>query len=106
MGRVRVGGIGDERDVGVLERRLAGRDPSDRDPVQPGEDLLRRLAALARLLTFWLKYFDRLLLRSPAGVEGASGTYFLGRRSEETVSDRALVREAGGSEGGYLLWRG
>jgi len=64
------------------------------------------LAALARLFTFWLKYFDRLLLRSPAGVEGASGTYFLGRRSEETVSDRALVREAGGSEGGYLLWRG
>ena len=62
-------------------------------------------AAVARLFTFWLKYFDRLLLHSPAGVEGASGTFFLGRRSDQTLSDRALVREAGGSEGGYLLWR-
>jgi SAM-dependent methyltransferase len=62
-------------------------------------------AAIARLLTFWLKYFDRLLLRTPAGMDAASGTFLLGRKSADTIDDRALIQRAGGREGGHLIWR-
>jgi hypothetical protein len=62
-------------------------------------------AAIARLLTFWLKYFDRLLLRLPGGMDGASGTFLLGRKSDQIVDDRTLIRQAGGGEGGYIMWR-
>jgi SAM-dependent methyltransferase len=62
-------------------------------------------AAAARLLSFWLKYSDRVLLKLPGGMDAASGTFFLGRKSEDIVSDRMLVQELGGREGGYLVWR-
>jgi hypothetical protein len=62
-------------------------------------------AGVARLLSFWLKYFDRVLLKLPGGMDSASGTFILGRKSEEIVSDRMLVQEMGGKEGGYLIWR-
>jgi SAM-dependent methyltransferase len=54
----------------------------------------RRLARIVASWTaFWPKYFDRYLIRQPGAIEGASGYYFLGRRSEETLSDRVLVLE-------------
>jgi SAM-dependent methyltransferase len=62
-------------------------------------------AAVARLLTFWLKYLDRPLLRLPRGVDAASGTFFLGRKSETTLSDRDLVRLFGGGDTGYAIYR-
>jgi SAM-dependent methyltransferase len=69
-------------------------------------DLLRDiLGAGARLLTFWLKYFDRALLKLPGGMDSASGTFFIGRKSDDIVSDRMLVHQMGGAEGGYLVWR-
>ena len=36
------------------------------------------LSALARLLFFWLKYFDHLLARRPGGRDAAAGFYFIG----------------------------
>jgi SAM-dependent methyltransferase len=49
---------------------------------------IRRLVSLA---TFWLKYLDRFLARTPGGLDAASGTYFLGRRRETPVADREIV---------------
>ena len=40
---------------------------------------------------FWLKYFDLLLMNTPGGVDGAAGTYFLGKKSEEVLSDHDLI---------------
>lgn len=46
---------------------------------------------VARLMFWWLKGFDRWLAGRPAGVDAASGTYFLGRRRERAVSDRTIL---------------
>jgi hypothetical protein len=40
-----------------------------------------------------LKYLDRYLKDTPGGLDAASGHYFLGRKSEETLADRDLVRQ-------------
>ncbi len=46
---------------------------------------------LARLMFWWLKHLDRRLVRRPAAVDAASGTFFLGRRRDEAVSDEAIL---------------
>jgi glycosyltransferase involved in cell wall biosynthesis/SAM-dependent methyltransferase len=46
----------------------------------------------ARSTAFWLKYLDRYLEENPGALDAASGYYFLGRKSEETLADRELVR--------------
>jgi len=45
----------------------------------------------ARLTGFWLLWFDRFLMERPAALDAASGVFFLGRRSETTLSDRELI---------------
>jgi len=45
----------------------------------------------ARLLFFWLKYFDYLLARSPTAMDSASCTYFYGRRRAGKVRDADIV---------------
>ena len=55
------------------------------------------LLTLARCTAFCLKYFDGLLLDTPGGVDAASCTYFFGRKSEQTLSDRQLLRLYRGS---------
>jgi SAM-dependent methyltransferase len=53
----------------------------------------RSLWLVATLGTFWLKYFDDFLVRRrPAALDAASGTYFLGRRSETPVLDEEILR--------------
>jgi SAM-dependent methyltransferase len=49
------------------------------------------LRAFARLSAFWLKYVDILLERKAGALDAAVGYFFIGRRSEETLSDRELV---------------
>ncbi len=52
----------------------------------------RRLAFMAgRLTAFWLKYLDGWLSRKPAAYDAASGFYFLGRKAEVPLMDRALI---------------
>jgi SAM-dependent methyltransferase len=48
------------------------------------------LARLVSLCVFWLKYFDPYLVNRPGGLDAASGTYFLGRRSTVRASDEEI----------------
>jgi SAM-dependent methyltransferase len=50
--------------------------------------LLRRVGSLA---AFWLTWLDPWLVRRAGGLDGAAGTFFLGRRSDETVDDATIV---------------
>lgn len=50
------------------------------------------LKILARVTTFWLKYFDRILARKAGAYDGASAFYFFGRLRDEPVSDREIVQ--------------
>jgi len=46
---------------------------------------------LSRCTLFWLKYLDYLVLDKPGTLDGASGFYFLGRKSDKVLSDRELI---------------
>lgn len=50
------------------------------------------LRGVASLTGFWLKYLDYLVIDRPGALDGASGIYFIGRRSESPLPDRELVR--------------
>jgi uncharacterized protein YbaR (Trm112 family)/SAM-dependent methyltransferase len=56
----------------------------------------RFLSALARifanLTSFHLKYFDRYLINKPGTLDAASGYYFMGRKAEQVLSDRDLLK--------------
>ena len=49
------------------------------------------MSGFARLAFFWLKYFDYYLVGRPAALDAAAGLYFLGEKSRQTLSDRALI---------------
>lgn len=49
-----------------------------------------KLATLAALPFFWLRFFDRLA-KPQAGADAASGFYFLGRKSTETLGPKDIV---------------
>jgi SAM-dependent methyltransferase/uncharacterized protein YbaR (Trm112 family) len=49
------------------------------------------LTTFASFSSFFLKAFDRRLIDRPRALDAAAGVYFLGRRSERTLSDRDLV---------------
>jgi uncharacterized protein YbaR (Trm112 family) len=46
---------------------------------------------LSRCTLFWLKYLDYLVLNKPGTLDGASGFYFLGRKSDTVLPDRELI---------------
>lgn len=46
----------------------------------------------AGLTSFFFKYFDPILIDKPGTFDCASGYYFMGRKSERTLSDRDLIR--------------
>jgi uncharacterized protein YbaR (Trm112 family) len=50
-----------------------------------------RAAVVARLTGFWLKYFDLLVIDQPGAQDGISCSYFLGRKSNWSLSDRELL---------------
>jgi SAM-dependent methyltransferase len=49
------------------------------------------LLIFSRLSAWWLKYLDRYIIDRPTALDGSWGFYFLGQRSEHTLSDRELV---------------
>lgn len=51
----------------------------------------RLMHMVGRLTLFWLKYFDAGLLDRPGTYDAASGFYFLGKKSDEILSDRELI---------------
>jgi SAM-dependent methyltransferase len=54
--------------------------------------------AAGRLLGFPWKYADRYLITREAALDGASGVYFIGRKSQKTLPDRDLVNLYRGGE--------
>jgi uncharacterized protein YbaR (Trm112 family)/SAM-dependent methyltransferase len=49
------------------------------------------MLVVARLTGWWLPQVDRFLLDRPGGIDGASGVFFLGRKSKTVLSDRELL---------------
>ena len=49
------------------------------------------VSGISRFAFFWLKYFDHYLVRQPGAYDAASAFYFLGRKSDNVLSDRELV---------------
>jgi SAM-dependent methyltransferase len=56
------------------------------------------LPTFASFTSFFLKAFDRRLIGRPRALDAAASVYFLGRRSETTLSDRELVAGYRGAE--------
>lgn len=53
--------------------------------------------SLVRLMFFWIKYIDYLLKNSPQALDGASCTFFLGRKQQEIELDSKIIsRYSGG----------
>jgi len=46
-----------------------------------------------RMALFWLKYFDYVFGQSPAAADGASCTFFLGRKSASTRPDVDIIKQ-------------
>ena len=46
---------------------------------------------VTRGLFFWIKYFDHVLTSKPAAADGASCTYYFGRKSESLLTPRQLI---------------
>ncbi|HEX4169649.1 MAG TPA: methyltransferase domain-containing protein [Bryobacteraceae bacterium] len=42
-------------------------------------------------LFFWLKYFDYLLAHTPGGLDAATGTFLLARKTDQVIPDRELI---------------
>lgn len=65
----------------------------------PTTPSVRRFMRLAiRFSFFWLKYLDPWISRTPASWDSASCFYFLGRRCEQPLEDRALIAGYRGKE--------
>jgi len=50
------------------------------------------MKALTRVAFGWIKYFDHLLKDRPQAMDGASCTFFFGRKSDTPVSDAEIIR--------------
>ena len=46
----------------------------------------------ANITSFFLKYFDYFLIDRPAAYDAASGFYFIGRKSDRTLSAKKLIQ--------------
>jgi len=51
----------------------------------------RAMSVFAGLTAFWLKYLDYFTIDRAGSFDAASGYYFLGEKSPETLSDRELI---------------
>ena len=56
------------------------------------------LSMVARIMFFWLKYFDYLMRDNPHALNAASATYFYGRKSDHTVTAVAIISKYNGTE--------
>ncbi|WP_418602684.1 class I SAM-dependent methyltransferase [Mycolicibacterium sp. SCSIO 43805] len=54
--------------------------------------LQQALVAFGAFTSFFWKYFDRRTITRPETLDGASGLYFLGRKSSNTLSDKELIK--------------
>jgi hypothetical protein len=54
---------------------------------------------LAKLTSFWWKYFDRIVIDRPGALDAACTIYFIGRKSEEVISDQSILQSYRGAGG-------
>ena len=54
------------------------------------------LRLAVRMVFFWLKYFDYVFGQSPAAADGASCTFFLGRKSASPIPDIGIIERYAG----------
>ncbi len=50
------------------------------------------LGAAGQFLSFYLKYFDRWLLRKPGAYDAASVFYFLGKKSDREYGEKEIIK--------------
>ena len=55
-------------------------------------------ARVAAVLCVWMPLLDPYLVRHKPAIDSASGTYFLGRRAEQPVSDREILSRYAGAQ--------
>ncbi len=55
--------------------------------------------AFARITAFWLKYFDYYLIDQPGTFDSASSYYFMGKKSEQVLTDKELLTLYKGTQG-------
>ncbi len=55
--------------------------------------------AFARITSFWLKYFDYYLIDKPGTFDSASSYYFMGKKSEQVLTDKELLTLYKGTQG-------
>ncbi len=55
--------------------------------------LVTGMRLVVRAAFFWLKYFDYLFGQSPVAADGASCTFFLGRKSNKRKTDFEIVTQ-------------
>jgi uncharacterized protein YbaR (Trm112 family) len=53
----------------------------------------RLLTIFAQITSFFLKYFDYFLISKPGAFDAASGYYFLGRKSNKSLSNKELIQQ-------------
>ena len=46
---------------------------------------------MVHILFFWIKYFDYILINNRDAFDAASGFYFMGTKSEKTLTDKQIV---------------
>ena len=46
----------------------------------------------AQLLFFWIKYFDIVTNNNESALDGASAFFFLGKKSDQIISDSELIK--------------
>ena len=51
----------------------------------------RAAIAFARVTGFWLKYLDHYLVWRPGSIDAASALYFLGKKSNRSLSDAEII---------------
>ena len=53
--------------------------------------IAKMIRAFAAFTSFFLKYFDYFLIDRPGALDAASGYYFLGQKSDRSITDRELI---------------
>jgi uncharacterized protein YbaR (Trm112 family) len=53
----------------------------------------RLLTTFAQITSFFFKYFDYFLINKPGAFDAASGYYFLGRKSNKSLSNKELIQQ-------------
>ena len=54
--------------------------------------LRKLIEVFARLTSFYLRYFDYLLIDKPGTLDAASGYYFIGKKSNRILPDKDLIK--------------